>query len=154
MFYTTDLHLLQEGVLLQVLPAGQQLQGWSAQQFVREEVDLLHDVGQPDGKLLSEEDERGLLTGVGRPCSHMRCGVCVGGGGERNMHKQALNFDLHSGCATVKWSGLKAANSAFLGHISQEAEQRTVVLFLFTKIIQESVRNHLASRIFIDVVRI
>lgn len=58
--------------VLCVLPAGEELEGWSAEQLVGEEVDLLHDVGQPDRKLLPEEDKRGLLTRVGRACSHMR----------------------------------------------------------------------------------
>lgn len=58
--------------VLCILPAGEELEGWSAEQLVGEEVDLLHDVGQPDRKLLPEEDKRGLLTRVGRACSHMR----------------------------------------------------------------------------------
>lgn len=46
------------------VPAGQQLQGWGAQQLVGQEINLLHDVGQPDRQLLPQEHKRGLLTGV------------------------------------------------------------------------------------------
>lgn len=50
---------------LQVIPAGEQLQGWRAQQLIGQEVNFLHDVGQPDGELLPQEHKGGLLTGVG-----------------------------------------------------------------------------------------
>lgn len=46
------------------VPARQQLQGWGAEQLVGQEINFLHDVGQPDRKLLPQEHKRGLLTGV------------------------------------------------------------------------------------------
>lgn len=43
----------------------QQLHGWRPNELIREQVDLLHDVGQSDWKLLTEEYEGSLLTGIG-----------------------------------------------------------------------------------------
>lgn len=37
------------------LPAGEKLKGWSAEELVREEINFLHDVGQSDRKLLTQE---------------------------------------------------------------------------------------------------
>lgn len=46
------------------LPALYKLHGWGGEQAVWHKANLLHDVGQPDGQLLSQEGERGLLAGV------------------------------------------------------------------------------------------
>ena len=46
------------------VPSLHGLHGRSGEQFVRQKVDLLHDVGESDWKLLSQEDERRLLTGI------------------------------------------------------------------------------------------
>lgn len=52
-------------VCVQFSPCLDQLDGWRGQQSVRQQVDLLHDVGQTDGQLLTEEDEGRALAGVG-----------------------------------------------------------------------------------------
>lgn len=52
-------------VCVQFSPCLDQLDGGRGQQSVRQQVDLLHDVGQTDGQLLTEEDEGRALAGVG-----------------------------------------------------------------------------------------
>lgn len=71
------------------VPAGEELEGWSAEELVGEEIDFLHDVGQSDRKLLPQEHKRGLLACICRACSHMR----KRGGGKKKTTEQAFNFD-------------------------------------------------------------
>lgn len=54
-----------------LLPAGEELQGWSAEELVGEEINFLHDVGQSDRKLLAQEHKGGLLTCISRAWNHM-----------------------------------------------------------------------------------
>lgn len=59
------------------LPAGQQLYRWSAEEFVWEVINFFHNVGKSDRKLLSQEHKGGLLTGIGRTCSHMKDNINI-----------------------------------------------------------------------------
>lgn len=55
---------LDVSVIFDFSPALHHLHGRRGQQPVRQQVDFFHDVRQPDGQLLSQEDKGRLLTGV------------------------------------------------------------------------------------------
>lgn len=61
-----------------ISPALHQLDGGGAQDAVRQQVDLLHDVGEADGQLLPQEGEGGLLAGI--------AGAWQGGDGQTDGH--------------------------------------------------------------------